>query len=67
MEDKKIENTAITSSNQEEDEKDEDVSQGGEIPNSDEEEPPPRGTQILSYIYQRCNFASVDQGIMKKQ
>ena len=31
-EDKKIENTTIISSNQEEDEKDEDVSQGGEIP-----------------------------------
>ena len=33
-EDKKIENTTIISSNQEEDEKDEDVSQGGEIPDS---------------------------------
>ena len=32
---KKIENTAIISLNQEEDEKDEDVSQGGEIPNSE--------------------------------
>ena len=46
-EDKKIENTAIISSNQEEDEKDEDVSQGGEIPDSDNEEPPPRGTKML--------------------
>ena len=33
-EDKKIENTTIISSNQEEDEKDEDISQGGEIPDS---------------------------------
>ena len=54
-EDKKIENTTIISSNQEEDEKDEDVSQGGEIPDSDNEEPPLRGTKILSDIYQRCN------------
>lgn len=59
-EDKKIENTAIISSNQEEDEKDEDVSQGGEIPDSDNEEPPPRGTKMLSDIYQRCNFAGVE-------
>ena len=41
-EDKKIENTAIISSNQEEDEKDEDVSKGGEIPNSDDRELPSR-------------------------
>ena len=41
--DKKIENTAIISSNQEEDEKYEDVSQGGEIPDSDDEESPPSG------------------------
>ena len=47
-EDKKIENTAIISSNQEEDEKDEVVSQGKEIPDSDNEEPPPRGTKMLS-------------------
>ena len=33
-EDKKIEYIAIISSNQEEDEKDEDISQGGEIPDS---------------------------------
>ena len=33
-EEKKIQNTAIISSNQEEDEKDEDISQGGEIPDS---------------------------------
>ena len=46
-EDKKIENTAIISSNQEEDEKDKDVSQGGEIPDLDNEEPPPRGTKML--------------------
>ncbi|XP_069146007.1 uncharacterized mitochondrial protein AtMg00810-like [Solanum lycopersicum] len=59
-EDKKIENTAIISSNQEEDEKDEVVSQGKEIPDSDNEEPPPRGTKILSDIYQRCNFAGVE-------
>ena len=57
-EDKKIENTAIISSNQEF-EKDEDVSQGGEIPDSDNEESPPRGTKMLSDIYQRCNFAGV--------
>ena len=60
-EDKKIENTAIISSNQEEDEKDEDVSQGGEIPDSDNEEPPPRGTKMLSDIDQISNFASVEQ------
>ena len=59
-EDKNIENIAIISSNQEEDEKDEDVSQGGEIPDSDNEEPPPRETKILSDIYQRCNFAVVE-------
>ena len=59
-EDKKIENTAIISSNQEEDEKDEDVSQGGEISDSDNEEPPLRGTKMLSDIYQRCNFAGVE-------
>lgn len=46
-----LENTTIISSNQEEDEKDEDVSQEGEIPNSDDEEPLPRGTKILSDIY----------------
>ena len=46
-EDKKIENIAIISSNQEEDEKNEDVSQGGEIPDSDNEESPPRGTKML--------------------
>ena len=40
---KKIENTAIISLNQEGDEKDEDVSQGGEISDSHNEEPPPRG------------------------
>ena len=56
-EDKKIDNTAIICSNQEEDEKDEDVSQGGEISDSDNEEPPPRGTKMLSDIYQRFNFA----------
>ena len=59
-EDKKIENTAIISSNQEEDAKDEDVSQWGEIPDSNNEEPPPRGTKMLSVIYQRCNFAGVE-------
>ena len=59
-EDKNIENTAIISSNQEEDEKDEDVSQGGEILNSDNEEPPPRGTKMLSDIYQRFNFVGVE-------
>lgn len=41
-EDKKIENTAIISSNQKEHEKYEDVSQGREIPNSDDREPPSR-------------------------
>ena len=66
-EDKKIENTAIISSDQEKDEKDEDVSQGGEIPDSDNEEPPPRGTKMLSDIYQRCNFAGVEPEIMNKQ
>ena len=60
MEDKKIENTTIISSNQEEDEKDEDVSQGGEIQDSDNEEPPPRGTEMFSDIYQRCNFTGVE-------
>ena len=59
-EDKKIENTAIISSNQEEGEKDGDVSQGGEIQDSDNEEPPPRGIKMLSVIYQRCNFAGVE-------
>ncbi|XP_069148339.1 uncharacterized protein [Solanum lycopersicum] len=59
-EDKKIENTTVISLNQEEDEKDEDVSQGREIPDSDNEEPPPRGTKILSDIYQRCNFSGVE-------
>ena len=49
--DKKIENTAIIYSNQEEDEKDEDVSQEREIPDSNDEEPFPRGTKILSDIY----------------
>ena len=66
-EDKKIENTAIISSNHEEDEKDEDVSQGGEISYSDDEEPPPRRTKILSNIYQRCNLPVLSQKIMKKQ
>jgi len=60
LEDKKIENIAITSSNQEEDEKDEDVSQGREIPNSNNQEPPPRVTKILSDIYKRYNFAGVE-------
>ena len=46
-EDKNIENIAIISSNQEEDEKDEDVSQGGEIPNSDNEKLPPRGKKNI--------------------
>ena len=32
----------------------------GEIPDSDNEEPPPRGTKILSDIYQRCNFSGVE-------
>ena len=59
-EDKKIENTAIIFSNQEEDEKDDDVSQGGEIRDSDDEELPPRGTKKLGDIYQRCNFAGVE-------
>ena len=59
-EDKKIENIAIIYSNQEEDDKDEDVSQGGEIPDSDNEDPPPRGKKMLSDIYQRCNFAGVE-------
>ena len=58
-EDKKIENTAIISSIQEEDEKDEDVSQGGEIPDSDNEDPSPRRTKMLIDIYQRCNFAGI--------
>ena len=66
-EDKKIENTAIISSNQEEDDKDEDVSQGGEIPNSDNEKLPPRGTKILSDIYQRFNFAGVEPKNYEKQ
>ena len=55
-----LENTTIISSNQEEDEKNEDVYQGGEIPNSVNEEPPLRGTKMLSDIYQRCNFAGVE-------
>ena len=46
-EDKNIENIAIISSNQEEDEKDEDVSQWGEIPDLDNEDPPPRGTKNI--------------------
>ena len=46
-----LENTTIISSNQEEDEKDEDVSQEREIPDSNDEEPFPRGTKILSDIY----------------
>ncbi|KAH0639809.1 hypothetical protein KY285_036395 [Solanum tuberosum] len=51
----KIENTSIiylNVSNQEEDDKkeEEDVPQGGEISNSDYEEPPPRGTKLLSDI-----------------
>jgi len=47
-------------SNREDDEKEEDVLQGGEIPDSDDEGPPPRGTKMLSDIYQRCNFANVE-------
>ena len=58
--DKKIENTSIISSNQEEDEKDKDVSQGGEISDSNDEEQPPRGTKMLGDIYQRCNFAGAE-------
>ncbi|KAH0688937.1 hypothetical protein KY289_016295 [Solanum tuberosum] len=54
-------------SNKEEDEKEEeedeekDVTQGGEISDSDDEEPPRRETKILSDIYHRCNFTSVEQ------
>jgi len=58
--DKKIENTIIISSNQEKDEKVEDVSQREDIPDLDDEEPPPKGTKVFSDIYQRCNFASVE-------
>ncbi|KAH0689471.1 hypothetical protein KY289_016829 [Solanum tuberosum] len=60
----KVENTSIISldvSNQEEDEKEEDIPQGGEIVDSHDEEPPSRGTNMLSDIYQRCNFASVEK------
>ena len=59
-EDKKIENTAIISSNQEEDDKDEYDSQRGEILDSDDKEPPPRRIKMLSDIYQRFDFAGVE-------
>ncbi|KAG5614626.1 hypothetical protein H5410_014450 [Solanum commersonii] len=42
-------------------EEEKDVPQGGEISDSDDEEPPRRETKILSDIYQRCNFTSVEQ------
>ncbi|KAH0653541.1 hypothetical protein KY290_031821 [Solanum tuberosum] len=48
----KVENTSIISldmSNPEEDE--ENVHQREEISDSDDEEPPPRGTQMLSHIH----------------
>ncbi|KAK4731256.1 hypothetical protein R3W88_024244 [Solanum pinnatisectum] len=48
----KVENTSIVSldvSNQEEDEEEEDVPQGGEK----------SGTKMLIHIYQRCNFSGV--------
>ncbi|KAH0660252.1 hypothetical protein KY290_029778 [Solanum tuberosum] len=59
-----VENTSIISldvSNKEEDEEEEDVLQGGEISDLDNQEPPPRGTKMLSDIYQRYNFAGVEK------
>lgn len=41
-------------------EEEEDVPQGGEISDSEDEESPPRGTRMLSDIYQRCNFACIE-------
>ncbi|KAH0706175.1 hypothetical protein KY285_010696 [Solanum tuberosum] len=60
----KVENTSIISldlPNQEEDEEKEDIRQGGEISDSDDEEPPLRGTKMLSDIYQRSNIAGVEK------
>ena len=66
-EDKKIENTTVLSLNQEEDEKDEDVYKGGEIPNSDNEEPPPRSTKCRVTFIKDVILPVVSQKIMKKQ
>ena len=42
------------------DEQEEYVPQGGEIPDSDGEEPTSRGTKTLSGIYERCNFVGAE-------